>query len=123
MKELNDGELAQRAILATGNISALQDALLVTGSCSTIVFFGLASPEDILKVPVLDCIKAEKDLKFSWLAPLVWDKIFKMVANGQVDLSKIITNEFSLENAEKGIRYMRESKDNKVKGVIIVDPE
>ena len=52
----------------------------------------------------------------------MWDKVFKLIANGQVDLSKIITHEFSLEDAEKGIRFMRESREPKVKGVIVVDP-
>lgn len=123
VRELNGGELAQRAILATGNINALQDALNVTGPCSTVVFFGQAGPDDRLSVAVLDCLKAEKTLKFSWLAPLVWDQVFKLIATGQVDLSKIITHRFSLEDAEKGIKFMRESKENKVKGVIVVDPE
>ena len=122
VRELNGGNLADRCILATGNITALQDALTVTGPCTTVVYFGQASPEDRLSVPVLDCLKAEKTLKFSWLAPLVWDEVFKLVANGQVDLSKIITHEFSLEDAEKGIKFMRESKEPKVKGVIVVDP-
>ena len=123
VKELNGGNRAERAILATGALSALQDAILVTGACSTIVYFGQAGPDDKLSVPILDCLKAEKTLKFSWLAPLVWDEIFKLLANKQVDLSKIITHKFSLEDAEKGIKFMRESKDNKVKAVIIVDPE
>ena len=123
VRELNSGCLADRAILATGNISALQDAIDVTGPCATIVYFGQAGPNDKLQVPVLDCLKAEKTLKFSWLAPLVWDKVFKMIENGQIDLGKIITDRFSLEDAEKGIKYMRESKNPKVKGVIIVDPE
>ena len=122
VRALNGGSLAERAILATGAISALQDAINVTGACSTIVYFGQARPEDRLQVPVLDCLKSEKTLKFSWLAPLVWDKVFKLIANGQVDLSKIITHEFSLEDAEKGIRFMRESREPKVKGVIVVDP-
>ena len=94
----------------------------MTGACATIVYFGQAGPDDRLQVPVLDCLKSEKTLKFSWLAPLVWDKVFKLVDSGQVDLSKIITHQFSLEDAEKGIRFMRESKEPKVKGVIIVDP-
>ncbi|OON85977.1 hypothetical protein BXO88_10140 [Oribacterium sp. C9] len=123
VRELNGGELAQRAILAAGSIEALQDSLNVTGPCATIVFFGQAGPNDKLAVPVLDCLKAEKTLKFSWLAPLVWDQVFKLIASGQVDLSKIITHKFSLEDAEKGIRFMRESKEPKVKGVIIVDPK
>lgn len=123
VRELNNGELAQRAILAAGSIEALQDSLLVTGPCSTIVFFGQAGPDDRLQVPVLNCLKDEKTLKFSWLAPLVWDQVFKLITNGQVDLSKIITHKFTLEEAEQGIRFMRESKDPKVKGVIIVDSE
>lgn len=49
--------------------------------------------------------------------------VFKLIANEQVDLSKIITHRFTLEEAEQGIKFMRESKESKVKGVIIVDPE
>ncbi len=123
VRELNGGNLAERAILATGNINALQDAINVTGACATIVYFGQAGPDDRLQVPVLDCLKAEKTLKFAWLAPLVWDKVFKLIDNKKVDLSKIITHTFTLEDAEKGIKFMRESKDPKVKAVIIVDPE
>lgn len=123
VREYNCGELAQRAILATGSLAALQDSLAVTGPCSTIVFFGQAGPDDKLQVPVLDCLKAEKTLKFSWLAPIVWDQVFKLIANGQVDLSKIITHRFTLEEAEQGIKFMWESREPKVKGVIIVDPE
>ena len=121
--ELNGGVLADRAILATGNMSALQDALNVTRACSTIVYFGQAGADDVLQVPVLATLKSEKTLKFSWLAPLVWDKVFKLIASGQVNLDPIITHEFSLEDAEKGIRFMLESKEPKVKGVILVDPD
>lgn len=123
VRTLNGGNLADRAILATGNMSALQDALNVTGPCTTVVYFGQAGADDILKVPVLDTLKAEKTLKFSWLAPGVWDEVFKLIASGQVNLDPIITHEFSLEDAEKGIRFMLESREPKVKGVIIVDPE
>ena len=121
IKEVNNGCLADRAILATGNMSALQDALNVTSACSTIVYFGQAGADDILNVPVLDTLKAEKTLKFSWLAPLVWDKVFKLIASGQVKLEPVISHEFSLEDAEKGIKFMLESKEPKVKGVIVVE--
>ena len=121
IRELNGGSLADRAILATGNMSALQDALKVTGPCTTIVYFGQAGADDVLHVPVLAALKSEKTLKFSWLAPLVWDKVFRLIASGQVRLDPVITHEFSLEDAEKGIRFMLESPEPKVKGVIIVE--
>ncbi|MDD3361232.1 MAG: alcohol dehydrogenase catalytic domain-containing protein [Hespellia sp.] len=123
VRAFNNGELADRAILATGNMSALQDSLTVTGACSTVVFFGLPSPKDVLSVPALANLKSEKTLKFAWLSPLVWDTVFKVIESGQVNLDLIITNKFSLEDAEKGIIYMRESKEPKVKGIIVVDPE
>lgn len=68
--ELNGGEKAPRAIVATSAMPALQQALTVTGAHSTVVYFGLPGPEDMLKVPVLDAIQSSRTLKFSWLAHL-----------------------------------------------------
>ena len=119
--EINNGIKAPRCIVATSNMTALQDALKVTGFCSTVVYFGLPGPQDELKVPVLDAIQTERKLVFSWLAPMVWDNVFAAVASGQVKLDSIITHKFKLAEAEKGIKFMKESKENKVKGVILVD--
>jgi L-iditol 2-dehydrogenase len=102
-------------------MAALQDALKITGLCSTVVYFGLPGPQDELKVPVLEAIQTERKLVFSWLAPLVWDNVFAAVASGQVKLDSIITHKFKLEEAEKGIKFMKESKENTIKGVILVD--
>ena len=88
---------------------------------STIVYFGLPGPEDKLQVPVLDAIQPKRTLKFAWLAPLVWDEVFAVIASGQVDLSPIITHRFLLEDAEEGIKSMKESKEPKIKGVIVMD--
>lgn len=119
--EINGGEPAQRAIVATSNMQALQDALLVTGPCSTIVYFGLPGPDDKLEIPVLEAIQAERTIRFSWLAPLVWDNVFALLASGQVNLDPIITHTFTLEQTEEGIRFMKESDEDKVKGVVLID--
>ncbi|MDR1929660.1 MAG: alcohol dehydrogenase catalytic domain-containing protein [Treponema sp.] len=118
--EIN-GERLPRCIVATSNMAALQDAIKITGPCSTIVYFGLPGPQDELKVPVLDAIQSERTLKFSWLAPLVWDNVFAAIASGQVKLDSIITHKFKLEDAEKGITFMKESKENKVKGILVLE--
>ena len=121
VRELNGGELAPRCIVPTSNIAALQDALNVTGACSTVCYFGLPSPEDRLQIDVLSAIQSERTIRFAWLAPLVWDNVFHAVASGQVDLSPIITNRFTLDQTEEGIKYMKESRDDKIKGVVLVD--
>jgi L-iditol 2-dehydrogenase len=120
VQQINGGAKAPRCIVATSNMDALQDALKVTSSCSTIVYFGLPSPQDELKVPVLEAIQSERTLKFSWLAPLVWDNVFAAVASGQVNLDPIITHKFKLADTEAGIKFMKESKEDKIKGVVLV---
>ncbi|MCL2111870.1 MAG: alcohol dehydrogenase catalytic domain-containing protein [Clostridiales bacterium] len=121
IREFNGGELAQRCIVPTSNMSALQDALNVTGTWSTICYFGLPSPEDRLQINVEEAIKFERTIRFSWLAPLVWDNVFNVIASGQVDLSPIITNKFTLDQCLEGIKYMHESPDDKVKGIVLID--
>jgi L-iditol 2-dehydrogenase len=118
--EYNGGQKAPRCIVATSHMDALQDALAVTGTCSTIVYFGLPSPEDRLHVPVLEAIQSERTIKFSWLAPLVWDNVFAAVASGQVKIDPIITHKFSLAEAEAGIKFMKEGEADKIKGIVVI---
>ncbi|NDV81594.1 zinc-binding dehydrogenase [Bacteroides sp. 51] len=114
------GKLAPRCIVPTSNMEALQNALKVTGPASTIVYFGLPGAEDNLSINMLEAITNDRTIKCAWLAPLVWDNVFNAIASGQVDLKPIITHTFSLADAENGIRFMKESKENKVKGVILI---
>jgi L-iditol 2-dehydrogenase len=69
---------------------------------------------------MLEAIQLDRTIKCSWLAPRVWDNVFHVVSSGQVNLAPIITHEFPLEDAEKGVRFMKESKEDKIKGVILV---
>ena len=121
VKEYNNGELAPRAIVPTSAMVALQQALTVTGPHATVVYFGLPGEKDMLQVPVLETITSDKTLKFSWLAPLVWDNVFNLIAAKKVDLGALTTHKFPLEEVEKGIKFMRESKENKIKGEIVLD--
>jgi L-iditol 2-dehydrogenase len=120
VQEYNSGRKVPRCIVATSHMDALQGALLVTGACSTIVYFGLPSPEDQLKIPVLEAIQSERTINFSWLAPLVWDNVFAAVASGQVKVEPIITHKFSLAEAEAGIKFMKEGNEDKIKGIVVI---
>ncbi len=119
--ELNRGIKAPRAIVATSAMPALQNALLVTGPSSTIVFFGLPGPEDRLQLDVMEAIQSSRTLKFSWLAPLVWDNVFNVMASGQVSFDELITQRFTLEDCEAGIKFMKESSEDKIKGIVLID--
>lgn len=120
IRKANGGERSPRAICATSSLDAMQMALDITGPRAIIVIFGLPGAEDRLSVPVLDFITADKILKFSWLAPRVWPETVATIGAGLMDTSRLITHRFSLEEAEKGIRFMKESGDDKVKGVVVM---
>ncbi len=74
-------------------------------------------------MPALETITSDKTIKFSWLAPLVWPTAIRSVGNGLMDLDKLITHKFSLEDTEVGIKFMKESTEDKLKGVVVVDAE
>lgn len=120
VKSVNAGARAPRAIVPTSSLDAMHSAMDVTGERATIVMFGLPSPEDRLQIPVLDFIYNDKIVKFSWLAPRVWPETVNAIGTGKVDLSRIITNRFTLDDAKKGIRYMKQSPDNKIKGIVLI---
>ena len=120
IKELS-GDLAERCLVATSGMDALQAALDVTGNRSTVVYFGLPGPEDELKVNVLEAINKDRIIKFSWLAPGTWDTVLKAIASNKVRLDEIITHRFSLEDVAKGIDFMKNSAEDKIKGIVVMD--
>jgi len=122
IKSINGGSLVPRIIVATASLQAMQFALDVSGPRATIVMFGLAGPEDRLSVPVLDFITQDKVIKFSWLAPLVWPEVVAVIGTGKLDVACLITHKFSLEDTTvKGIDIMKNSKEKKMKGVIVIE--
>lgn len=121
--EVNGGALADRVIVPTNALSALQSALTVLKPGATVVYFGLPGENDKIEVPALAAIQSDINIKFSWLAPLVWPTAISAVAAGIVDTDNIFTHEFSLEDTQKGIIFMKEGVGDKLKGVIVVDSE
>lgn len=120
ISELTQGQLADRVIVPTSSKDALQNALTVSGAGATIVYFGLPGADDKIEIPALSAIQSDKTIKFAWLAPLVWPTAIKAVANGLVKMDKLITHKFSLEDAEKGIQFMKFGKGDKLKGIVVI---
>lgn len=119
--ELTQGRMADKVIVPTSSMQALQDALTVSGAGATIVYFGLPGEKDMIQVPALSCIQSDKTIKFAWLAPLVWPTAIRAVANGLVNLEKTFTHRFPLEELEEGIQFMKNGKGDKIKGLVIIE--
>ena len=120
LKAANGGELADKAIVATAAEDATQSALEVTGNGATIVYMGLAGPNDVVKVPMLASLAMDKTIRFSWLYPNQWPNTIRLLREGIVDTSKIITHSIALSDIDAGIRQVVAREDGVIK--IIVKP-
>ena len=106
--------------MATASEDATHGALGVTGNGSTIVYMGLAGPNDVVKLPMLSSLAMDKTIRFSWLYPNQWPNTIRLLREGVVDTSEIITHSIELDRIDEGIRQVVARDDGVIK--IIVKP-
>jgi L-iditol 2-dehydrogenase len=112
------GKMANGAITATSSLSAMEQALQVTGRRATIVYFGLPGDKDRLSVPVLDQILWDKEIRFSWLAPNVWPAALQALGSGLVNVAPLITHTYALADLVTALHEVKERKANPIKPVV-----
>ncbi|HVR74931.1 MAG TPA: alcohol dehydrogenase catalytic domain-containing protein [Planctomycetota bacterium] len=120
MRDHNGGELADRAITSTSSIPAIDLAFKVTGRAATVVLFGLPGDKDEYKIPALESMLLDKTIRFSWLAPTSWPEAIDAIAKGTVNIGKIQTHRFPLEDLAGAIKKLRDREDNTIKTLIQV---
>lgn len=122
IREVTDGEMAHKVIVPTSAQAALQGALNVSGNHANIVYFGLPSETTVLEVPLLDFLTKDKSILSSWLAPFTWHTAQAAMRSGKLQIGTLITHRFTLEELEKGIRFMDDTaQTEKIKSVIVFE--
>jgi threonine dehydrogenase-like Zn-dependent dehydrogenase len=118
ISELTGGKLAERAITPTGSNAAFEQAVDICGNCSIIVQFGLPNGDDKFCIPALEFHTMDKQIRSSWLAPMVWPETIRYMQEGLVEVKSLITHSFPLADTEKAIRDLKERKDEPMKVLI-----
>lgn len=118
IKQLNSGDLAERAIVGTAAKQATSSALEVTGNGSCVVYMGLAGPDDVVAVPMLTSLAQDKTIRFSWLYPNQWPKTIRLLREGVVDTDKLITHSITLDEINEGIQQVINREDGVIKIVV-----
>ena len=116
--ELTDGKMANRVIVPTSSVDAMEMALELSGRRSIVVYFGLPSDKAVIRVPALKSIFWDKTIRFSWLAPFTWPTAVNAVANKLVDTKALITHRAPLAKLEETIRAVASRGGNVLKAVI-----
>lgn len=118
IQEVNGGRLADRALVATANVDANQQAIEITGQGSTVVLMGLAGPNDAVSVSLLSNLTQDKTIRFSWLYPLQWPTTIRLLDAAKIDTGPIITHKAPLDGIGAAIERVLQREDEVVKTVI-----
>jgi threonine dehydrogenase-like Zn-dependent dehydrogenase len=113
--DVTHGQLAERAIVPTSSNSAFEQSIDITAGAAIIVHFGLPDEGDVIHIPALATHTADKEIRFSWLAPGVWPTTIAMIANGLLDLEPLVSKAVPLSEAATAIINLRARKDDPIK--------
>jgi threonine dehydrogenase-like Zn-dependent dehydrogenase len=113
--DLTHGALAHRAIVPTSSNDAFEQALDITGNAAILVHFGLPNEGDVIHVPALSTHTMDKEIRFSWLAPLTWPTAIRAISEGLLDVESLVTDAVPLERTEEAIRDLKERIEDPIK--------
>lgn len=85
-------------IECVGNIHTQQDAIRFAGKGATVMYFGLASPEEGFPIKPDDIFKKELHITSSFINPYTFERAIQVLASGRIDVESIITNIVPIEN-------------------------
>jgi threonine dehydrogenase-like Zn-dependent dehydrogenase len=119
IREANDGQLADRVLVATGSPAAHSEALDVSGNGSVVVYMGLAAPDDRVEVPLLANLYQDKTIRFSWQYPNRWPETIKTLENRQIATDRIITHRATLDEIAHSIERVLEREDHVLKTTVL----
>ena len=113
--DLTHGALAERAIVPTSSNDAFEQAIDITGNAAIIVHFGLPNAGDVIHVPALSTHTMDKEIRFSWLAPMVWPTAIRAIAEGLVNVEALVSGYVPLSEAGQAIRNLKARAHDPIK--------
>jgi L-iditol 2-dehydrogenase len=119
IRDLTHGRMADRVIVPTGSVEAMESALTLSGRRSTIVYFGLPGDKAVVRVPALSQIFWDKTIRFSWLAPNVWQPALGALGSGLVNVAPLVSHSFPLAELVAALGKVKNRIGNPVKPVVI----
>ncbi|MBN1837192.1 MAG: alcohol dehydrogenase catalytic domain-containing protein [Spirochaetales bacterium] len=120
IRKANNGQLADRVIVATSSNAAFETGIDIAAACSILVHFGLPDAEDVIHVPALSFHTMDKQIRSAWLAPLSWPAAIRAIDTGIVKVKDLVSHTYKLEDTEKAIRSLKERKGDPMKVQIVI---
>lgn len=85
-------------IECVGNIHTQADAVKFAGKGATVMYFGLASPEESYPLKPDDVFKKELTITSSFINPYTFERAIRVLESGMIELESLITNVVPLDD-------------------------
>lgn len=85
-------------IECVGNVHTQADAVRFAGKGATIMFFGLAAPDESFPIKPDDIFKKELHITSSYINPYSFERAIQILESGTVELESLITNVVPLDD-------------------------
>jgi len=112
LEGINNGRLADRVILTTGAMPAVEQAMNSVGRGATLLFFAVPRPEERVEVDFNSYWRNDITLKTSYgSAPTDHYQAMELMGSGRIDVKDMITHRLPLEQIASGFKMAAEGKD------------
>jgi len=113
---LMEGDEPAVAMECTGVESSIAGAIQTVKFGGTVFVIGVGKNE--IKLPFMRCSTREVDLKFQYRYANTWPRAIRLLKSGLIDLKKLITHRFPLEDAINAFKTASDPKTGAIKVLI-----
>ncbi len=120
VREVNEGRLADRVIVCTGAVSAIEQALKSVDGGGTILFFAPTDSGVEIPLPFNEFWMSQATLTTTYAAaPVDIEEAIEFIQSRKINVKDMITHRLSLEEIGKGFQLVAEANES-IK--VIVEP-
>lgn len=112
IREILNGELADKVIVCTGVLSAVKQAFKCVDRGGIVLYFAVPKPDEDVVAPLNEFWKDEKTIAFAYGAGSEDNyKALSLIARGKVNINDMITHRLELDKAGEGFKISSSAKD------------
>lgn len=112
----NNVDRVNTVIECVGKTSTMEQAIALAGKYSTVMMFGLTSPNDEIKIKPFEFFKKEIILKASFINPYTQARALKLIESKKIDVSSMIYKLITLDK----LPSVLDDKKERAKGKFVV---